>query len=181
MASSEVFNTAHNFVLKWEGGLCDDPADAGGITKYGVSLRFLQNIKPDATRYDIINMTKAEAKALFKKHFWDRCRCAEMPDKTAFILYDTAVNVGCKQAVKFLQRAVGTFVDGLIGPKTIKAACTVNDNPEVLDNFLHQREVFYENLAKNKPSQKVFLKGWLNRTKDLRKQIKEYKNESSTS
>ena len=175
MASNEVFKKAQNFIFKWEGGLCDDPADAGGITKYGISLSFLKNIKPDATRNDIINLTKAEARELFHKHFWDRCRCAEMPDKTAFILFDTAVNVGCMQAVKFLQRAVGTYVDGLIGPKTIKAACVVNDNTETLESILNQRANFYENLAKNKPSQRVFLRGWLNRTNDLRKAIKEYK------
>lgn len=177
MANDNTFYLAHNFVLKWEGGLCEDKYDAGGITNYGVSLRFLQNIDPTATRDDIINMTKERGKELFHEHFWNRCKCYEMPNKIAFAMYDTAVNVGCKQAVKFLQRALSdpaVQVDGLIGPITLNATRKYYAS-DIVRNLLIEREEFYKNLAKNKPTQKVFLKGWLNRVNSLRSALNNIK------
>ena len=163
---NEKFDAAQAFVLKWEGGLSDDKNDAGGITKYGVCLRFLKTIRPNATADTIRNLTKQEATDIFHSEFWDRCRCDELPDRIAFALYDTAVNTGCKQAVKFLQRALKITDDGRIGTGTIRAAKTC-DVDFVLTDFLEQRRQFYRNLAAKKPSQQVFLRGWLNRTNAL--------------
>lgn len=39
-----LFDTAHAFTARWEGGLTDHPADPGGLTKYGVSLRWVQDL-----------------------------------------------------------------------------------------------------------------------------------------
>lgn len=160
------FDKAQAFVLKWEGGLCDDKNDAGGITKYGVSLRFLKTIRAGVTADTIRNMTKQEATTIFHSEFWDKCRCDELPERIAFALYDTAVNVGVKQAVKFLQRSLGIKDDGIIGTDTVYFArnCDVD---EVLADFLDRRRQFYRNLAEKKPSQQCFLKGWLNRTDAL--------------
>jgi len=36
------FEAAHAFTARWEGGLVDHPDDPGGVTNFGVSLRFLQ-------------------------------------------------------------------------------------------------------------------------------------------
>ena len=40
----DVFEVAHTFTAHWEGGLDDDPRDPGGITHWGVCLRFLQEL-----------------------------------------------------------------------------------------------------------------------------------------
>lgn len=168
--NSTCFNKAQQFVLQWEGGLCEDANDAGGITKYGVCLRFLKSIKPDATREDIINLTKEEASQIFYTHFWKKCRCDELPERIAFALYDTAINVGVSQAVKLLQRSVCVKADGIIGDVTIQAVNRFvgeGEEDKRLTDFLIRRKAFYTNLAAQKPSQKVFLKGWLNRTSAL--------------
>lgn len=42
------FELAHSFTARWEGGLTDHPADPGGITNHGVSLRWLQQLADQA-------------------------------------------------------------------------------------------------------------------------------------
>ena len=41
---TKPFETAHAFTAQWEGGLTDHPADPGGLTNYGVSLRWVQDL-----------------------------------------------------------------------------------------------------------------------------------------
>ena len=164
----DTFDKAMDFVFKWEGGLCEDKNDAGGITKYGVCLRFLKSIKPDAKREDIIHMTQEQAKDIFYNEFWLRCNCDQIPEKIAFALFDTAINMGCKQAVKLLQRTIECKDDGIIGVVTInKCNDRVEEQDAVVDVFLKKRSQFYKDLASKKPSQQVFLNGWLNRTNNL--------------
>lgn len=165
----ELFNKAMKFVFQWEGGVSDDPADSGGVTKYGVCLRFYRTIHPNATRADILALTKEQASDIFYSEFWLKCHCDELfLDKIAVALFDTAVNTGVSQAVKFLQRAVNVKADGKMGIITISAVNEHTDDEQtILDNFIKQRQQFYKDLATRKPSQQVFLKGWLNRTNAL--------------
>jgi hypothetical protein len=37
--------------------------------------------------------------------------------------------------------------------------------------FMDERDAFYHRLVERRPASKVFLKGWLNRTRDLRKHV----------
>ena len=48
------FTRAISFVLKWEGGYVNDPADPGGKTKYGISKRYHPKV-------DIKALTEKEA------------------------------------------------------------------------------------------------------------------------
>ena len=41
---SDNFHRAHAFTAHWEGGFSDHPADTGGLTAYGASLKFVQGI-----------------------------------------------------------------------------------------------------------------------------------------
>ena len=45
---SNPFETAHAFTAQWEGGLTNQPADPGGLTNYGVSLRWVQDLAQQA-------------------------------------------------------------------------------------------------------------------------------------
>lgn len=44
------FAQAHQFTAQWEGGLTDHPSDPGGITHYGVSLRWLRELAQEECR-----------------------------------------------------------------------------------------------------------------------------------
>lgn len=185
------FSRAHAFTAKWEGGLSDHPADTGGLTAYGASLKFVEGIaatqdgrdflerigvRLPVTRQSMRDVTPDQARAMFRQEFWNSLRLDDYPFGVALALYDAAVNCGCAQSVKFAQRGynacvgpngVRLAVDGKAGPLTRKALCA-HATPAVLTAMLDARRRFYEELAANKPSQAVFLDGWTNRVNDLR-------------
>ena len=162
----------------------DHPNDPGGITNYGVSLRWLKDLSledadidrdGDIDADDVRALTSEQAAELFKAKFWDAYLLGGFSQKVATIWYDAIVNTGPSQATKFMQRACNTAfcanlaVDGIPGIKTRDALKTIGDDITLLTAALDEREDFYRNLASSKPSYKPFLKGWLNRTKDLRR------------
>lgn len=194
---SENFLIAQKFTAKWEGGLDDDPYDAGGITKYGVSFAFLKDVENESqnnravlrgmgvqlpvTKEIIRALTRQQANELFNWQFWRRLGLDRFPMRVGVVLYDAAVNCGRKMSVKFGQRGCiragilsgkgGESDDGILGRNT-EAVFKNADNTNLLDYIIDARDDYYYAIVKNKPSQKRFLKGWLNRTGDLRKYLR---------
>ena len=96
------FARAVAFVLAQEGGYSNDPNDPGGETRYGISKR----------RYpaeDIRNLTVERARELYRRDYWDKNRCGELPAHMALCVFDAAVNGGAP--VRWLQMAVGASID----------------------------------------------------------------------
>lgn len=83
-------------------------------------------------------------------------------------LFCHGVNAGIKTSAKLLQKSINNVyninltVDGIIGSNTLKY---VNgDKIKLLEQeFIKQRRQYYNSIARNNPSQKKFLNGWLNR------------------
>ena len=174
MAENIVFEAAHKFVEKWEGGFCNDAADPGGATKYGVSLRFLRSVgydidgDGDIDIDDVKAVTKAKGKEIFRKHFWpaDFEKLSGSHPRLAFAAYDCAVNMGIGWARRLVQCAVGVSPDGIWGPKTWGA---IKEAPDFIGvcNMIEFRKARYVELTKRNPSLKVFMKGWMNRVNAL--------------
>ena len=178
-------------VLKAEGGYCNDPQDSGGPTKYGVCLVFARDTKDyrlfdkdqdgDIDKQDIKMLTIDDATEAFHKYFWVKLGLDDEPsDKVGLVVFDIAVNHGIANAGMMVQRALNKMgnnltVDKKIGPKTL-AALHAADPDEFCDQVLKVRENFYYKIVENRPSQKVFLKGWLNRIKNLRKVLKDFED-----
>ena len=184
----DTFEMIHPFVFAHEGGYCNNPGDPGGPTKYGVSLRWLHDMGLDVTgdgkidAADIKALTPEQAKLLFRRYFWEYLRLDDLPPKTAMVMYDTAVNVGCKQAVLFLQRACNALnptsiaEDGVFGPRTrLTVRELAGRDIEMARFMVNLRERFYRDLASRPATAKAdyarFLKGWLARTRDLRQVV----------
>ncbi|MDR2056584.1 MAG: hypothetical protein LBQ10_12075 [Desulfovibrio sp.] len=189
-----TFDTAQKFVAKWEGGLTDHPDDPGGITNYGVSLRFLKDLAGKKENADALErmgvifpigpdsirkLTPDMAASIFRWRFWLVPKLDEFPPLTAIVTYDANVNTGTGQSTKFLQRSCNAFegekldVDGLIGPKTRARAMSMLKQDLVLAEMcIGERESFYKALVADKPSYAPFRAGWLNRTKDLRNLVR---------
>jgi lysozyme family protein len=72
------------------------------------------------------------------------------------------VNSGVRQAVRWLQRAVGVADDGVIGPVTL-AAVRERDPQALAANMLGQRLRFMTDLS----TWQTFGKGWARRVADL--------------
>lgn len=188
MASSSFFK-AHEFTAKWEGGLTDHPNDRGGITAYGVSYEFASGIARTTkgsnflasigvslpiSRQSIRDLTKKQAAQIFRHEFWDKLNLDALPYRQAAILYDAAVNHGPKRAVILSQRGFNKSAnanwrrldeDGIIGPKT--RAALRKDTDALCIETIQARRDFYHAIVRNDATQKVFLKGWLNRANAL--------------
>lgn len=157
------FDWIIKFVLDAEGGYTNDPVDPGGETNYGIDKRS----HPDV---NIKALTMDEAKDIYFAEYWVRFNCEQYAKPVGEVYFDCCVNTGAKQSNKFLQRAVNTEPDGIIGPKTF-AAIYKADAYKLAFKVIDQRQTFYENLAIKKPPLKKFLKGWTNRNDNLRKYI----------
>lgn len=164
--------------LKYEGGYCDIKEDAGGATNHGISLRFAKDTEDyelfdldndgEITKYDIKMITEEIATEAFKKYFWDRFELSDIEsNKKAFVIFDCLINSGSKNAARITQRALvacghDVDIDGKWGPIT-KRTVDICDEDCFVEEFLYERSEFFKRIVRNKPSQKIFLKGWLNR------------------
>lgn len=90
-------------VLKIEGGLSLDPNDSGNYyqgklvgTKYGISAAVWGG------QYDIPNLTREQALAIYRKHYWEAAGCDQLPWPMCLIHFDTAVQHGVGVANQIL-------------------------------------------------------------------------------
>lgn len=132
------FDRAFELLIGHEGGYVNDPKDPGGETKYGISKRAYPNV-------DIPRLTLAEAKEIYRRDYWSRIRGDELPSGLALCLFDYAVNSGITQAVRTLQRTVGTTVDGDFGPATL-AALKAREPRSLVVDYQSERLLFLTKL-----------------------------------
>jgi len=119
--TSTNFKSVMDVVFKHEGGYVDHPRDPGGATNMGITHLTLaaHRGKASVTKTQVKNLTKTEARQIYKDRFWKPMKCGHMPDGWDMITMDGGVNSGPKRGIKWVQRAVGTGVDGVVGPKTL--------------------------------------------------------------
>ena len=155
------FQQIFDRLIGHEGGYVNDLQDPGGETNWGVTKRTAQ-----ANGYtgNMKTMTRQQAYEIYRRAFWLRYNCEQMPDAVAYQFFDAAVNHGFGNASRMLQRAVGVLDDGIIGKYSLEA---INRNPisDTLMVLNGERLNFYTRL-KNFDR---FGKGWVNRvTQNLR-------------
>lgn len=114
-----TFDQAFHELLGHEGGYVDHPKDPGGATRWGVTERVA---RANGYTGDMRQFPVELAKDIYRREYWDAVRADELPVALRYAVFDGAVNSGVTQAAKWLQRAVGTVVDGKIGPQTLLAA-----------------------------------------------------------
>jgi lysozyme family protein len=129
------------FIFKWEGGYDNDPDDPGGETKYGIDHRSHPNV-------DIKNLTKDGAQQIYWESYWVKYGCEDLPPKLGEVVFNACVNCGAGRAQKLVDQS---------GPDA--------------SAFVAAQDSFYHRLAAAKPALRKFLRGWLNRTRDLRKYL----------
>jgi lysozyme family protein len=172
------FNIAYEAVLGKEAGYSNDPRDSGGATKYGITEAVAR-----AFGYagPMRLMGLDQAKAIYRSRYWDALlldQVAAVVPAVAGELFDTAVNLGTKQAATFLQRVLNALnqeatwypdvtVDGRLGSMSLAA----------LREFMRRRSVegevvllralnalqgaFYIGLAEGRTKDEAFIYGWL--------------------
>lgn len=153
------FETAMDFLWRWEGGFSNDPADPGGATNLGITLRTaIENgmdidLDGDVDVDDIKKMTPEAAMAVYKNKYWSPIFnvVPNLPWSVAIAGFDAAVNCGTERAKKWVVDAMKT------------------DNPvRAVNEF---RRIHYLNIIARNPSLAKFRNGWNNRVNDLSKML----------
>lgn len=168
-------------VLVREGGYIDHPSDRGGPTNYGITQKTL-------SRYYGRAATTAEVKALsidvaeeiYKRNYFYGPSIDSLDETLQPFIFDSAVNHGPRRAIKFLQSVCNQAgcdprlsEDGAIGPNTRRginwALKEMGDT--FLEALIEERKNFYLVIVAARPSQKIFLEGWMNRIKEFEQEV----------
>ena len=150
-----AFDTIFERLMLHEGGYVNHKNDPGGETMWGVTKRVAQ---AHGYHGDMRKLPKSLAKQITENSYYKAVKGDQLDRLIAWQLTDAAYNHGNRQAVKFLQRAVGVSADGLIGPRTL-AAVTAMDKNDVVLLFNAERIEFYTGLR----GWISFGKGWARR------------------
>jgi lysozyme family protein len=170
------FQTAYVHILEFEGGYANDPRDKGGETYRGISRvsfpdwpgwPFIDEIKAkiggkDWSDYNVRrNITqKAEANPeleklasdFYEKRLYNPLLSLDLPEIVRDKYFDMLVNMGPKNSVKILQRAVqkvakiSLVIDGKLGPATLGTARWAEPS-ELVKAIAREQENFYQKMA----------------------------------
>jgi len=160
-------------LLKWEGKFVNDPLDKGGATNMGVTLSTWKKVGCDNDRDgdididDIKKLSIPQAMKVCKDHYWDRWMADMINNQSiAECLVEWVWGSG-KWGIVIPQRILGVLDDGIVGYKTLQA---VNNQNQVkfYNRLVEEKLKFLDDLVKNNPSQKRFIKGWKNRINDFK-------------
>lgn len=150
-----------------EKGVADHKEDKGGFTVDGVTLStFRQFYGSHKTEADLRNISTFQWNNIMKSGYWDKCKADQIDNqKIAEIIADWCVNSGTAR-IRDVQTILGVKPDGIVGPKTL-AVINGADQRVMYDRIRMAREQWYHKRVQIDPSQKKFLKGWLNRLERL--------------
>lgn len=165
--AAENFAESLKHVLKYEGGYANHPSDPGGATNRGVTFRTYnayRKRKGLPTR-SVRLITPAEVADIYRGMYWNAIKGDELPAGVDFAVFDGAVNSGPSASVKWLQRALGVKIDGVIGQATVRAANEHPDHDRLVAAILDRRMAFLRALR----TWRTFGKGWTSRLSQVRK------------
>lgn len=167
------------FVRKWEGGEVYFPQEKQW-TNRGVQWNTYKQLAPkilgiqNPTVEGLRSMTEAQGDK-FIEYFWNKATNNNTikNQATANAFFEMLWGGG-KSGIKWMQRKIGVFADGSVGPKTVASANKFD--PKTLLNQVLER---FNYLAKANPSKYgQFIKGWTNRFNDLYAKSKVYFTEN---
>lgn len=169
------FSLALAVVLRHEGSpFVNDPNDAGGPTRYGITLAWAREHRLDVDGDgdvdvdDLLALTPEKAGERYRIELWERYGFDRVADQTiATKLLDLAVHAGPTQAVASLQRAANhggarLAPDGVLGPVTLAA---VNGQPpaDLVVRFALQQAAFYGACIQRRAANESFRWNWMER------------------
>ena len=165
------------FVLRWEGGVSNNAADRGGLTCKGITYKtynaLCQTVLKKAPNMEhFLSMTDEEV-GLFVKHYWDKSTnnnqiASQKIAEAITSWYWGSGRLGLKWYQQMLNKEYGCklVVDGIIGRASIEAINSIDPDSLFRMSIKYRRERIYT-IVNYDPSQRIFLKGWLNRLRDF--------------
>jgi lysozyme family protein len=133
-------------ILRREGGFVNHKLDAGKATNFGITQATLSEWRGrPASVDDVRDMPVEEAKAIYRSRYIKPFDAMQLPAELKAQVVDIAVNSGVTTARGLLVRAQQQTAR----PVTVQ--------------LVIERLRFYARIVKTKPTQAVFLEGWLMR------------------
>ncbi|WP_152207396.1 glycoside hydrolase family 108 protein [Marinobacter changyiensis] len=168
-------------ILRREGGYVDHPADRGGPTNFGITQNTLSRyIGRAALKSEVRNLSEDVARDIYESNYFEGPRIHRLPEEIQPFIFDCAVNHGPRRAIKFVQSVINQAgkeppldEDGAMGPNTAKAAAWAQNimGDYFLKALLEERRNFYRTIVAARPSQEVFLRGWMNRVDEFEQEV----------
>jgi lysozyme family protein len=152
-----TYDEALRRLLAHEGGYTNHLSDPGGPTKCGITIHdYRKYVKPNATAADVRAMSVDEAKAIYRKRYWDAQRCDELPAGVDYSVFDYGVNSGIGRSGKVLRRIVGLPDTTHVVTDEVLGAIAKRDSKALVTAINDERMAFLKRL-KTWP---VFGRGW---------------------
>lgn len=164
MAASS-YDEALRRLLAHEGGYTDHPADPGGPTKFGITIAdYRKYVKADASALDVQAMTVGEAKAIYRRRYWDALRCDDLPAGVDYATFDYGVNSGIGRAGKVLRRCLHLSDGSSRVTDDVIAAAAKASAPDLIRAICDERLAFLRSLK----TWDVFGRGWGKRVAEVK-------------
>lgn len=144
VASNNDFDKAYQVIRRVEGGYSNHPNDRGGATYKGITAAVAKRWGID----DPKKLTEEQIKKIYLEDYWKRSGADKQPWPLNLAIFNSYVNSGKKWQIP----EQGT-------PKEKAIA------------YLDQQTAYYHQIVENNSSQKVFLRGWLNRSRTVKEAI----------
>lgn len=162
----DEFSRSLERVLKHEGGYVNLKADPGGATNFGVTQRVYDNYRNriGLQLVPVRNISQSEVTQIYRDNYWSLAKCDQLPAGVSYVVFDGAVNSGVAQSIKWLQRALGVAVDGVIGNATLAAVQNYGNMDRLIDAICDRRLAFLKALK----TWKAFGRGWASRVAAVR-------------
>ena len=160
--ASNNYQTSLEIILHHEGGYVNHPKDPGGETNLGVTKRVYEEW--GGTK-DMKDLTVEDVAPIYRKNYWDRMKCDDLPSGLDLCVFDFGVNAGPGRAAKYLQNLVGATADGAIGPGTLAKVNEYLSNNSVhliVEKYQAARQSYYESLS----TFETFGRGWTRRVEE---------------
>lgn len=143
MAKSNVLQP---FILSWEGGFVNDPADAGGATNKGVTIgTFRQVFGKDKTVADLKAMTSVQWHTIFKRYYWDKWKADHIIDQSVANMVVDWVWASGQNGITNVQKLLGVAADGVVGQKTLDAL-NKQDSRQLFHKIYEARKAYYDRI-----------------------------------
>lgn len=154
-----------NQVIQREGGskATNRSNDPGGRTQYGISERANPEAWADG------KVTEDEAREIYTRKYIKGPGFDKIPPSHAKVqsqLIDYGVHSGPQIAIQKLQKALGTTIDGVLGPNTL-AALVASEPRQINNQLVVERLKMIARVVQKNPAQLSDLAGFINRATEF--------------
>lgn len=159
-----------SIIVAHEAGYQCMPEDKGNYnsrgelvgTKYGISApAYEKYFGKIPSKTDMQNLTSKDYSVVLR-NYWNMWKADLIENQSiANLLVDWTYNSGV-WGIKKPQEALGLKVDGKVGQDTLMAV-NASNREETFNKIWNARKRFIESICEQTPSQKKFIKGWMNR------------------